>query len=601
MVGGLDKVIYLPAMLTQRLGYFDAEGLDVELLSEPAGVQAETALVSGQVQGAVGFYDHTLDLQVKGKSVESVVQFSQAPGEVEIVSTKAAGKVKSAKDFKGKKLGVTGLGSSTDFLTKYLLAVKNGVNVSEFTPVAVGAGPTFVAALQQGSIDAGMTTDPTVATILDKKAGKILVDMRTPEGSQAALGGPYPSSSLYMQTDWVNGHKSTVQKMVNAFVKTLKWMSTHSATAIADKMPADYSQGNKFLYATAIKSTLPMFTKDGVMPTNGPETVEKVLKAFNPTIKNAAGGPRQDVHDRVREERGRLTVARSASVQEGGYGFFPTPTGRALRRGSPTRNGVPGGPRRRISASAWPVRCAPGASDSAGRSVGSPRAIGDLLGGQGPSACMRDWRTSSAVVGSAFGQPGLRGCRQGAEDAVDLGLFGLAAAVEGAAQFGVRLQLGAQAREGERLDQVLQGTVAHRRLHGRHVPSGRHHDHVCLVATPAHLLDDRQARLVGQIVVQEDQIHLGQRLQPVERLGRAVRLGRDMEARHLLHVGRVDLCDPGVVVHDQDLDHRDSSSATGSPGAVRAGARSGSVSASGRTTTNSAPPPNASVATALPP
>jgi len=286
MVGGLDKVIYLPAMLTQRLGYFDAEGLDVEMLSEPAGVQAETALVSGQVQGAVGFYDHTLDLQTKGKSVESVVQFSHAPGEVEIVSTKAAGDITSPRDFKGKKLGVTSLGSSTDFLTKYL-AVKNGVKVSEFTPVAVGAGPTFIAALQKGAIDGGMTTDPTVANILDKKAGKVLLDMRTPEGSQKALGGPYPSSSLYMQTDWVNSHKDTVQKMVNAFVKTLKWMSTHSATEIAAKMPADYSQGNKALYAQAIKSTLPMFTTDGVMPADGPATVEKVLKAFNPNIKNA--------------------------------------------------------------------------------------------------------------------------------------------------------------------------------------------------------------------------------------------------------------------------------------------------------------------------
>ncbi|TQJ90513.1 ABC transporter substrate-binding protein [Streptomyces sp. SLBN-31] len=286
MVGGLDKVIYLPAMLTQRLGYFDAEGLDVELLSEPAGVQAETALVSGQVQGAVGFYDHTLDLQTKQKYVESVVQFSQAPGEVEIVSNKAAGDITSPKDFKGKKLGVTGLGSSTDFLTKYL-AVKNGVKVSDFAPVAVGAGPTFIAALQKGAIDGGMTTDPTVATILDKKAGKVLLDMRTPEGSQKALGGPYPSSSLYMQTDWVNSHKDTVQKLANAFVKTLNWMSTHSASEIAAKMPADYSQGNKALYAQAVKSTLPMFTKDGVMPANGPETVEKVLKAFNPNIKNA--------------------------------------------------------------------------------------------------------------------------------------------------------------------------------------------------------------------------------------------------------------------------------------------------------------------------
>jgi len=286
MVGGLDKVIYLPAMLTQRLGYFSAEGLDVELLSEPAGVQAETALVAGQVQGTVGFYDHTLDLQVKGKEVESVVQFSHAPGEVEVVSAKAAGSIRSPKDFKGKKLGVTGLGSSTDFLTKYL-AVKNGVDVSEFTPVAVGAGQTFVSALQKGSIDAGMTTDPTVATLLRKKAGTVLVDMRTPEGSQAALGGPYPSSSLYMRTDWVNSHKDTVQKLVNAFVKTLRWMHTHSAAEIAAKMPADYSQGDEALYAEAIKDTLPMFTEDGVMPANGPETVEKVLRAFNPNIKNA--------------------------------------------------------------------------------------------------------------------------------------------------------------------------------------------------------------------------------------------------------------------------------------------------------------------------
>ncbi|MER5181967.1 ABC transporter substrate-binding protein [Streptomyces sp. NPDC002896] len=286
MVGGLDKVIYLPAMLTQRLGYFKDEGLDVEMLSEPAGVQAETALVSGQVQGAVGFYDHTLDLQTKGKAVESVVQFSRAPGEVEIVSNKAAADIKSPKDFKGKKLGITSLGSSTDFLTKYL-AVKNGVQVSEFTPVAVGAGPTFIAPLKKGSIDGGMTTDPTVATVLDQKLGKILVDMRTPEGSQEALGGPYPSSSLYMQTDWVNSHKDTVQKLANAFVKTLKWMSTHSADEIAAKMPADYAQGDKDLYAQSIKSTLPMFTTDGVMPENGPETVERVLKAFNPNIKNA--------------------------------------------------------------------------------------------------------------------------------------------------------------------------------------------------------------------------------------------------------------------------------------------------------------------------
>ena len=43
MVGGIDKVIYLPAKLTEQLGYFNDEGVDVQLLTEPSG--AMTAAV----------------------------------------------------------------------------------------------------------------------------------------------------------------------------------------------------------------------------------------------------------------------------------------------------------------------------------------------------------------------------------------------------------------------------------------------------------------------------------------------------------------------------------------------------------------------------
>ncbi|RUW87018.1 ABC transporter substrate-binding protein, partial [Mesorhizobium sp. M8A.F.Ca.ET.023.01.1.1] len=160
MVGGYEKQIYLPAKLTEALGYFKDEGLDVELLNEPAGVDAENEMLAGAVQGVVGFYDHCIDLQAKGKFVESIVQFSQAPGEVELVSTKHP-EIKSPADFKGMSLGVTGLGSSTNFLTEYL-AVKNGLKLGEFTSIPVGAGDTFIAAMQQDKIQAGMTTEPTI-------------------------------------------------------------------------------------------------------------------------------------------------------------------------------------------------------------------------------------------------------------------------------------------------------------------------------------------------------------------------------------------------------------------------------------------------------
>jgi NitT/TauT family transport system substrate-binding protein len=282
MVGGLDKVIYMPAKLTEQLGYFKDARVDVSLKEEPSGADAETLLLANQVDGVVGFYDHTVVIQPQGKCLESVVQFSKAPGEVEVVGKNSS--VTSAADFKGKHLGVTSNGSSTDFLTQ-ALAGKAGVGTSEYTTVKAGAGETFLAALKQGAIDAGMTTDPTVARLVSSGQGKVLIDMRTEQGSIDALGGAYPSSSLYMQCDYVQSHHDAVQKLANAFVRTLHWMDSHSAQEIADKMPADYAGSDKNLYVESVKDTLPMFTSDGVMPADGPQTVLDVLGKYNPAVK----------------------------------------------------------------------------------------------------------------------------------------------------------------------------------------------------------------------------------------------------------------------------------------------------------------------------
>ncbi|MCW2819861.1 MAG: PhnD/SsuA/transferrin family substrate-binding protein [Marmoricola sp.] len=284
MVGGIDKVIYLPAMLTQRLGYFEDAGVDVKLLTEPSGATAENVLVAGQVQGVVGFYDHTITLQAQGKCIESVVQLAKVPGEAEVVATKAASKLAGPQDFDGKKLGVTSPGSSTDYLTQYL-AKKNGLATKDYTTVTAGAGSTFIAALQNGGIDAGMTTDPTIATATSKGLGKVLVDMRTEAGTRKALGGLYPAASMYMDCGYVQKNPKTVQKLVGAFVKTMTWMHSHSAADIAAKMPSDYNGGDPKLYETSIEDSSPMFTSDGRMPDGGPQTVLDVLGTFSDTVK----------------------------------------------------------------------------------------------------------------------------------------------------------------------------------------------------------------------------------------------------------------------------------------------------------------------------
>lgn len=287
MVGGLAKQIYLPNELTERLGYFTKEGLDVTLIDEPSGQSSEDATVAGQVQAGSGAYQHAIELQTLGKSMETVVQLGIAPGEAEMVAANEAGSIHSFKDLRGKKLGVTELGSGTHALSKFLL-LKAKVPVDQVSFIPVGAGDTFIAAMQQGHIDAGMTTEPTISRLVTTGEGKVLVDLRTPKATKKALGSDFPFISVFMSTSYVNSHKSVVQHVVNAYVRTLHWIHTHSAAQIAAKLPADYYAGDKALYIKALSAQKAMFSPNGKMPKGGPQVVLKLERATNDQVGTKA-------------------------------------------------------------------------------------------------------------------------------------------------------------------------------------------------------------------------------------------------------------------------------------------------------------------------
>jgi NitT/TauT family transport system substrate-binding protein len=287
MAGGLDKQIYLPALLAERIGAFRKVGLDVELLSTLSDVEATNELLAGAVHGVVGFYNHTIDLQARGKQVECIVQLARSPGEVVLVARQRAGAIHSPADFRGRTLGVTGLGSSTNLLMKYL-ASRHGVTTSEFTVLPVGAGTTFITAMQQGRIDVGMTTEPTISRLLQTGDASILIDLRTPEPTAAALGGPFPAACVYVQTAWLEANRATARRLAAAFVAALWFIDNHSAAEIADQLPVEYLAGDRDLYVRALAETKAMFTRDGAMPAGGPEHVLAVLAAVHGNLKGKA-------------------------------------------------------------------------------------------------------------------------------------------------------------------------------------------------------------------------------------------------------------------------------------------------------------------------
>ncbi len=286
IVGGLEKVIYLPAMLTERLDGFARNGIDVKLIGQQSGSSAELALLTGEAQGVVGFYDHTIDMQSKDQCLRTVVQFADVPGEVELVSKADAESITSPADFRGRKLGVTSFGSSTDFITQ-ALAGQAGLKPADYSTVQAGAGQTFISAMNHDGIDAGMTTDPTVAQMVKSGEAKVLLDMRTEAGTRAALGGLYPASSLYMRCDMVDAHPDIVQKLADAFVQTLRWIKTHSAEDIAATMPPQYASGGKDLYIQSLRDSIGMFNGDGLMKPEGARNVLNILGQYSRSVKPA--------------------------------------------------------------------------------------------------------------------------------------------------------------------------------------------------------------------------------------------------------------------------------------------------------------------------
>lgn len=270
-VGGLSKQIYLPFMLAQNLGMYQRYGVNVQLVDEPAGGDATDDMVAGAVNLTGGFYDHTIDLQTKGKIAESVAQLLKSPGEVELCRIDLQDKIKSPADWNmGVNLGVTGLGSSTNFITR-ALAAHAKVPVTKIHSVVIGAGATFIAAFKNKTVDCGMTTEPTITQVLQQKLGYVLVDMRYGDLTRQALGGTYVATSVYGMTDWISSHSDKVQAVVNALYDTMKWIDNHTAAEIAAKMPADYYAGTGLdAYVKALAD-------------------EKVM--YNAAVREVPGGP----------------------------------------------------------------------------------------------------------------------------------------------------------------------------------------------------------------------------------------------------------------------------------------------------------------------
>lgn len=283
-VGGKPLLYYLPLTIAERKGFFKDEGLDVAINDFGGGAKSLQALIGGSIDVVTGAYEHTIRMQAKGQDIVSVIELGRFPGIV-LVARKDR-PIKSVKDLKGAKIGVTAPGSSTNFFVNFLMA-KDGLKPDDASYVGVGGGASAVAQMKRGEIDAMSNLDPVITKLVDDGDVIILADSRTEAGNDKIFGGENPAAVLYMKRDFVEQNPVTTQKLVNAFYKSLQWLKTATPEDVAAVVPEEYLLGDKALYLNAVKNSLPIYSRTGLIPERGMKNALNMLVEFDSELKAA--------------------------------------------------------------------------------------------------------------------------------------------------------------------------------------------------------------------------------------------------------------------------------------------------------------------------
>jgi NitT/TauT family transport system substrate-binding protein len=286
-VGGKAAFYYLPLTIAEQLGYFKAEGLDVEISDFAGGSQALRAVVGGSADVVSGAYEHTFNLQSKNQIFQAFVQQGRAPMIVIGLSAKKSGSFKSPKDLKGMKIGVSAPGSSTNMVANFFLA-KDGLKPSEVSIIGVGTGAGGIAAMKSGQIDAISNLDPMITKLEQDGDIKVIVDTRTLKGTEQLFGGPMPAGCLYAPIEFIRKNPNTVQALTNAMVRADKWIQRASPQELLKTVPEAYLLGDRALYLFSFSKVKEAMSPDGYISDSGAKTTLRVIKDFNPDIKPEA-------------------------------------------------------------------------------------------------------------------------------------------------------------------------------------------------------------------------------------------------------------------------------------------------------------------------
>lgn len=203
------SLLQAPLFVAIDSGAFKKHGLEVRYIV--TGARTIQALIGGSVQFAQGVSSRTVPAAVLG-GADAVLIANFA--DKLLFTMHSVPEIRSLQDLKGKIIGVSGIGGSTDFATRLALQETGLVPDKDVAIRGVGGVPEVVAALKAKIVQAG-TLSPPSSFVAQKAGFKILFDM-------SKLGIDYVSSGLGVRKAYLETNRSEAKQFLMAMIDGAK-------------------------------------------------------------------------------------------------------------------------------------------------------------------------------------------------------------------------------------------------------------------------------------------------------------------------------------------------------------------------------------------
>ena len=205
--------------MAQQEGLFKKHGLDVELIHIPSSSRGIQAILAGEI--AFSFMDGSNATQATMKGANIVL--IAAGTNRQVFSLMAKSEFKRIADLKGKKIGITRIGSSTHTSALYALT-SAGLKGADYQLLPLLEVPNIFTALAAGQIDAGVMSPPTNARA--KRAGFVELMNIAKEGPE------FVSVAVGTSRNYIKANEDIVRRVVRAYAEGIQAFKNNKAASL---------------------------------------------------------------------------------------------------------------------------------------------------------------------------------------------------------------------------------------------------------------------------------------------------------------------------------------------------------------------------------